>query len=92
MTKMQEIGVKGNPFDVIFQTAVEMARAVNRLAIRYNNSDLPIVSMDETCLDNYMTRAWLLTLINTFFDWTRVIAVIFTFIYLIRFIKHNSKR
>lgn len=56
MTKMQELGVQSNPFDVIFQTAVEIARAVNRLAIRYNNPDLPIVSMDETCLDNYMTR------------------------------------
>lgn len=43
-------------------------------------------------LDDIMTRAWLLTLINTFFDWTRVIAVIFTFIYLIRFVKHNKQK
>ena len=46
----------------------------------------------QSILDNYMTRAWLLTLINTFFDWTRVIAVIFTFIYLIRFVKHNKQK
>lgn len=43
-------------------------------------------------LDDIMTRAWLLTLINTFFDWTRVIAVTFTFIYLIRFIKYNKQK
>lgn len=43
-------------------------------------------------LDDIITRAWLLTLINTFFDWTRVIAVIFTFIYLIRFVKHNKQK
>lgn len=43
-------------------------------------------------LDDIMTRAWLLTLINTFFDWTRVIAVIFTFIYLIRFVKYNKQK
>lgn len=46
----------------------------------------------QSILDNYMTRAWLLTLINTFFDWTRVIAVTFTFIYLIRFIKYNKQK
>lgn len=44
----------------------------------------------QAILDNYMTRAWLLTLINTFFDWTRVIALIFTMIYLLRFVKNRE--
>lgn len=43
-------------------------------------------------LEDIITRAWLLTLINTFFDWTRVIAVIFTLIYLVRFIRYKKNK
>lgn len=52
----KELNVVDNPFDVIFQATVEMARACNLLAVRYKHPELSSISMDETCLDGYLER------------------------------------
>lgn len=49
-------------------------------------------SFYQSILNNLMTRAWLLTLINTLFDWLRVLLFIFVLINLVRFIQYKRSK
>lgn len=46
----------------------------------------------QSILDNITTRSWLLQLINTSFDWTRVIVVIVCLINLVKYVKYKTKK
>lgn len=47
-------------------------------------------SFYQSILDNIITRSWLLQLVNTVFDWTRVIAVIVCLINVVKYMKYKK--